>query len=50
MSLDEYRVAKRVEPGTPLRFEFRADNTGTFRFSACLNLISLAHASCTLSQ
>ena len=36
LSLDEYRVAKRVEPGTPLRFEFRADTTGTFRFYCSL--------------
>jgi cytochrome c oxidase subunit II len=36
MSLDEYRVAKRVEPGKPLRFEFRADTTGTFRFYCSL--------------
>ncbi len=36
MSLDEYRLAKRVEPGKPLRFEFRADTTGTFRFYCSL--------------
>ena len=36
MSLDEYRVAKRVEPDKPLRFEFRADTTGTFRFYCSL--------------
>jgi heme/copper-type cytochrome/quinol oxidase subunit 2 len=36
MSLDEYRVAKRVEPEKPLRFEFRADTTGTFRFYCSL--------------
>jgi cytochrome c oxidase subunit II len=36
MSLDEYRLAKRVEPGKPLRFEFRADSTGTFRFYCSL--------------
>ena len=36
MSLDEYRVAKRVEPGKPLRFEFEADTTGTFRFYCSL--------------
>jgi heme/copper-type cytochrome/quinol oxidase subunit 2 len=36
LSLDEYRVAKRVEPGKPLRFEFRADTTGTFRFYCSL--------------
>ena len=36
MSLDEYRIAKRVEPGKSLRFEFRADTTGTFRFYCSL--------------
>ena len=36
MSLDEYRLAKRVEPDKPLRFEFRADTTGTFRFYCSL--------------
>ena len=36
LSLDEYRVAKRVEPGKPVRFEFRADTTGTFRFYCSL--------------
>jgi heme/copper-type cytochrome/quinol oxidase subunit 2 len=35
-SLDAYRVAKRVEPGKPLRFEFRADTTGTFPFYCSL--------------
>ena len=36
MSLDDYRVAKRVEPDKPLRFEFRADTIGTFRFYCSL--------------
>ena len=36
MSLDDYRLSKRVEPGKPLRFEFRADTTGTFRFYCSL--------------
>jgi len=36
ISLDEYRLSKRVEPGKPLRFEFRADTTGTFRFYCSL--------------
>jgi cytochrome c oxidase subunit 2 len=35
-SLDDYRVAKRVAPDKPLRFEFRADATGTFRFYCSL--------------
>jgi hypothetical protein len=36
LAIDAYRVAKRVEPGKPLRFEFRADTTGTFRFYCSL--------------
>jgi heme/copper-type cytochrome/quinol oxidase subunit 2 len=35
-SLDAYRIAKRVEPGKPLRFEFRADTVGTFPFYCSL--------------
>ncbi|MEO5819356.1 MAG: cupredoxin domain-containing protein [Vicinamibacteraceae bacterium] len=35
-SVDAYRVAKRVEPGKPLRFEFRADSVGTFPFYCSL--------------
>lgn len=30
-TIDEYRIAKRVAPGQPVTFEFRADQTGTFR-------------------
>ena len=36
LGIDAYRIAKRVEPGKPLRFEFRADTTGTFRFYCSL--------------
>ena len=36
LSVDAYRIAKRVEPGKPLRFEFRADTTGTFRYYCSL--------------
>ena len=36
LSLDAYRIAKRVEPGKPLRFEFRADTSGTFRYYCSL--------------
>jgi heme/copper-type cytochrome/quinol oxidase subunit 2 len=36
LSLDAYRIAKRVEPGKPVRFEFRADATGTFRYYCSL--------------
>jgi len=31
-TIDEYRIAKRVAPGQPVTFEFRADRKGTFRF------------------
>ena len=34
--LDAYRIAKRVEPGKPLKFEFRAETTGTFRYYCSL--------------
>jgi len=30
--IDEYRIAKRVAPGKPITFEFRADRPGTFAF------------------
>ena len=36
LSLDAYRIAKRVEPGKPLKFEFRAETTGTFRYYCSL--------------
>ena len=36
LAIDAYRIAKRVEPGKPLRFEFRADTTGTFPFYCSL--------------
>ena len=35
-TVDAYRIAKRVEPGKPIHFEFRADTTGTFRFYCSL--------------
>jgi heme/copper-type cytochrome/quinol oxidase subunit 2 len=31
-TIDEYRIAKRVGPGQPVTFEFRADRSGTFPF------------------
>ncbi len=31
-TVDEYRIAKRVGPGAPVTFEFRADKAGTFPF------------------
>ena len=30
-AVDDYRIAKRVEPGKPVTFEFCARQTGTFR-------------------
>ena len=30
MTIDAYRIAKRVSPGQPITFEFRADQPGTF--------------------
>ena len=32
LTIDDYRIAKRVGPGAPVRFEFRADRAGTFPF------------------
>ncbi len=29
-TIDKYRIAKRVEPGRPIVFEFRADQAGRF--------------------
>ena len=29
-TIDEYRIAKRASPGTPVSFEFRADQAGRF--------------------
>ncbi len=30
--IDDYRLSKRVSPGVPITFEFRADRAGTFPF------------------
>ena len=32
LTIDAYRIAKRVGPGAPVTFEFRADRAGTFPF------------------
>jgi heme/copper-type cytochrome/quinol oxidase subunit 2 len=32
LTIDQYRVAKRVSPGQTVTFEFRAERTGTFPF------------------
>jgi plastocyanin len=37
-TIDAYRIAKRVNPGHPLTFEFRADQAGTFPFYCNLQI------------
>ena len=32
LTIDEYRIAKRVGPGHPVTFEFRADRAGNFPY------------------
>ena len=32
LTIDDYRIAKRVGTGQPVTFEFRADRAGAFRF------------------
>jgi nitrous-oxide reductase len=32
LTIDDYRIAKRVGPGLPVTFEFRADRAGTFPY------------------
>jgi len=32
LTIDDYRISKRVGPGAPITFEFRADKAGTFPF------------------
>jgi heme/copper-type cytochrome/quinol oxidase subunit 2 len=38
LTIDEYRIAKRVGPGHPVTFEFRADRPGTFRYYCNLQI------------
>jgi heme/copper-type cytochrome/quinol oxidase subunit 2 len=38
MTIDAYRIAKRVSPGAPVTFEFRADQAGTFPFYCNLQI------------
>ncbi|MBI3401779.1 MAG: cupredoxin domain-containing protein [Acidobacteria bacterium] len=38
MTIDAYRIAKRVSPGQPVTFEFRADRPGTFPFYCNLQI------------
>ena len=36
LTIDEYRIAKRVGPGKPVGFDFRADKAGAFPFYCSL--------------
>jgi len=38
LTIDTYRIAKRVNPGHPITFEFRADQPGTFPFYCNLQI------------
>jgi heme/copper-type cytochrome/quinol oxidase subunit 2 len=38
MTIDAYRIAKRVNPGQTVTFEFRADRPGTFPFYCNLQI------------
>lgn len=38
LTIDEYRIAKRVGPGQPVTFEFRADRAGTFPYYCNLQI------------
>jgi heme/copper-type cytochrome/quinol oxidase subunit 2 len=38
LTIDAYRIAKRVSPGQPVTFEFRADRAGTFPFYCNLQI------------
>jgi cytochrome c oxidase subunit 2 len=37
-TIDAYRIAKRVSPGQPVTFEFRADTPGTFPYYCNLQI------------
>jgi len=38
LTIDAYRIAKRVNPGQPTSFEFHADKAGTFPFYCNLKI------------
>ena len=40
LTIDAYRIAKRVSPGQPVTFEFRADQPGTFPYYCNLDIDS----------
>src|SRR5262249_54359389 len=37
-TIDAYRIAKRINPGQPVTFEFRADTPGSFPFYCSLQI------------
>ena len=38
LTIDDYRIAKRVDAGHPVTFEFRADRAGTFPYYCNLQI------------
>lgn len=38
MTIDTYRISKRVTPGHPITFEFRADRAGSFPYYCNLQI------------
>jgi heme/copper-type cytochrome/quinol oxidase subunit 2 len=38
LTIDDYRIAKRVGPGQPVTFEFRADRAGEFPYYCNLQI------------
>lgn len=38
LTIDDYRIAKRVSPGHAVTFEFRADRSGTFAYYCNLQI------------
>ena len=38
LTIDDYRIAKRVGPGHPVRFEFQADRAGEFPYYCSLQV------------
>ena len=38
LTIDDYRIAKRISPGLPVKLEFRAERSGTFPFYCNLQI------------
>ena len=38
LTIDDYRIAKRINPGRPVTLEFRAERSGTFPFYCNLQI------------